>query len=78
MANIIGTIAKDLDKIPDIEECHIKCGTSICGDAVDERWRCEDCEGEILGICLHLDQKMKHSVWEIVDEMCTDCGKCEW
>ena len=45
MANIIGTIAKDLDKIPDIEECHIKCGTSICGDAVDEMCTaCGKCE----------------------------------
>ena len=73
--NIIGTI-KDMDKIINIDECNILCADDncICGDAHDKRCRCEDCNGKILGECLHKD--LHANVWEIKD-MCTNCGRCE-
>lgn len=74
--NIIGKVIENTEI--ELEKHHIKCDTGLCGDACDERWRCEDCEGEILGKCLHIEMKIKTSamVWDGVDEMCDACGKC--
>lgn len=74
MANIIGTIA-DIDKI--MEDCNIQCAddNNLCGDALCEETRCEDCNARILGKCLH--QELHANVWEVKD-MCTDCGRCTW
>ena len=75
MANIIGTI-KERDNILGIEKCNILCGDGcICGDALDNDWRCGDCNGKILGECLHSEIHLRE--WEI-KEMCDNCGKCEW